>query len=55
MDNYYCNGLWFKTYDEACTYAGDILLGMNKYYVIFTKAEKESIINAIDHEEECGK
>ena len=55
MDNFYCNGLWFETYQVAKTYADDLLQMDNKYCVIYTKAERDSIINAIDHELECGK
>lgn len=55
MDNYYCNGQWFETYRLARIYADDLLEMDCKYVVIFTKAEKDSIINAIDHEMECGK
>lgn len=58
-ENYYCNQHWFKTYDEAKMYANKVLEMSNKYYVIMTKAEVDSITNAIDkaidHEMECGK
>ena len=53
--NYYCNGHWFKRYEEAKMYADKVLEMGGKYHVVFTKAEKDSIINAIDHELECGK
>lgn len=53
--NYYCNGLWFTTYESARNYADSVLMMTHKYCVVFTKAEKEAIINAIDHEMECGK
>lgn len=53
--NYYCNGEWFESYQAARVYS-DILLKMTgAYNVVYTKAEKDSIINAIDHELECGK
>lgn len=53
--NYYCNGVWFSHYAQARMYAEHVLKTENKYHVVFTKAEKDSIINAIDHEMECGK
>lgn len=53
--NYYCNGKWFPTYMHARVYADDMRDVLNLYYVIYTKAEMDSIINAIDHELECGK
>ena len=52
MNNFYCNGLWFDTYEEARTYSHNILLTESVYRVIFTKAEKDATIN---HVEECGK
>lgn len=53
--NYYCNGEWFDTYESARAYADSVVLLTCKYCVVYTKAEKDSIINAIDHELECGK
>ena len=53
--NYYCNGEWFSTYESARAYAYSVVLLTRKYHVVYTKAEKDSIINAIDHELECGK
>ena len=59
MDNYYVNGLWFDTYQVAKTYAEDLLAERGKYFVVMTRAEVDSITNAIDkaidHEMECGK
>ena len=55
MDNYYCNGLWFNSYQVARNYANEIQEWTGKYVVVFTKAEKDSILNAIVHEIECGK
>jgi hypothetical protein len=52
MDNYYCNGLWFDTYQVAKTYAEDLLAERGKYCVVYTRAEIDSKIN---HEQECGK
>lgn len=53
--NYYCNGEWFENYESARAYADTVFLLSRKYAVVFTKAEKDSILNAIDHELECGK
>lgn len=53
--NFYCNGEWFSTYESARAYADSVMLLTRKYNVVYTKAEKDSIINAIDHELECGK
>ena len=50
--NYYCGGEWFSTYDEACTYANELLKNSFIYKAVFTKAEMDS---KIDHEMECGK
>lgn len=55
MNNFYCNGEWFNNYESARAYADTVFLLTRKYAVVFTKAEKDSIINAIDHEMECGK
>jgi hypothetical protein len=52
QQHFYCNNYWFKTYDEAKMYADKVLEMDNKYYVVFTKAEKDATIN---HKEECGK
>lgn len=53
--NYFVAGEWFSTYEEAVKYASELSFKTYKYHVVFTKAEKDSIINAIDHEMECGK
>lgn len=53
--NFYCNDVWFYSYDQARTYADHVLKTEGKYYVVFTKAEMDSITEAIDHEMECGK
>lgn len=52
MDNYYCNGEWFDSYEAARAYADAVLRMEGRYYVVYTKAEKDATIN---HEEECGK
>ena len=53
--NYYCNGLWFATMREALAHSGKVLEDTGVYRVVFTKAEMDSITEAIDHELECGK
>jgi hypothetical protein len=58
--NYYCNGHWFKTYDRASFYADIVLELTNKYHVVYTRAEMDSVVNGmvdsiINHEMECGK
>ena len=59
MNNYYCNGHWFATMREALAYSGKYLEECGIYRVVFTKAEVDSITQAIDkaidHEMECGK
>ena len=53
--NFYCNGEWFSTYESARAYADSVVLLTRKYNVVYTRAEKDSILNVIDHVEECGK
>lgn len=57
--NYYCNGVWFYHYAQARMYAEHMLKEEGKYHVVMTKAEVDSITQAIDkaidHEMECGK
>lgn len=57
--NFYCGGNWYATYGHARVFADDCLELLGMYYVIMTRAEVESITNAIDkaidHEMECGK
>jgi len=58
--NYYCNGKWFKSYDEATRYACRAITLCGTYYVIYTKAEMDSQVRGmvdsiINHEMECGK
>ena len=53
--NYNCNGKWFATMREALAYSGKVLEDTGVYRVVFTKAEMDSITEAIDHELECGK
>ena len=52
MDNYYCNGEWFATYEAARAYADSVVLLTRKYNVVYTRAERDATIN---HELECGK
>lgn len=56
---YFCSGRWFSTYDKAKNYSDSLMEGLGIYYVVYTKAEVDSITNAIDktidHELECGK
>ena len=53
--NYNCNGEWFSTMREALAYSGNYLEVHGIYKVVFTKAEMDSITEAIDHTLECGK
>lgn len=57
--NYYCNGVCFYSYNQARMYADSVLKEEGKYFVVMTKAEVDSITQAIDkaidHEMECGK
>lgn len=52
MENYYCNGVWFNSYYMAKMYAEEMGAELNKFLVVYTKAEMDSKIN---HEMECGK
>lgn len=40
---FYVDGIGFNTYQEARTYADEILITENKYRCIFTKAEMDSV------------
>ena len=60
MDNFYCNGLWFDTYQVAKVYADDLLAENGKYHVVYTRAEMDATVKGmvdsiINHEMECGK
>jgi hypothetical protein len=50
--NYYCNGIWFKCYEDATDYVESMMHHDGRYRVIYTRAEIESQIN---HKQECGK
>lgn len=52
MNNYYVDGKWFAHYINARDYADQLMEDSGRYYVVFTKAEKDATIN---HVEECGK
>ena len=55
MSNFYVNGEWFIMYHDASVYADKLRKEDGKYRVVFTKAEMDSIKQAINHEMECGK
>lgn len=42
MLNYYCNGFWFATYDDARAYADILLIQLRVYKAIFTRSEIEA-------------
>jgi len=39
MMNYYCNGFWFATYDDARLYADILLIQLRVYKAIYTRSE----------------
>jgi hypothetical protein len=41
--NFYVDGIGFNTYQEARTYADELLVSENKYRCIFTKDEMDSV------------
>lgn len=49
MENYYCNGVWFNSYQVARNYANEIQEWTGKYCVVYTKAEMDSIREAINN------
>lgn len=59
--NYYCNKVWFYSYDQARLYSETMLKLEGKYYVVFTKAEMDSqvkgmvnsIVNHAEHVLDC--
>jgi hypothetical protein len=42
MFNYYCNGFWFATYNDAREYADILLIQLRVYKAIFTRSEIEA-------------
>jgi hypothetical protein len=42
MLNYYCNGFWFATYDDARLYADILLIQLRVYKAIYTRSEIEA-------------
>jgi hypothetical protein len=50
--NYYCDRMWFDTYEEAREHANSMMLYDDVFRMVYTKSEMDSQIN---HEEECGK
>jgi hypothetical protein len=42
MFNYYCNGFWFATYDDAREYADILLIQLRVYKAIYTRSEIEA-------------
>ena len=53
--NYYCDRMWFNTYEEAREHATHMMLYDDVFRMVYTRAEMDSITEAIDHELECGK
>ena len=57
--NYYCDRMWFNTYEEAREHATHMMLYDDVFRMVYTRAEMDSIKTAIDktinHELECGK
>ena len=45
---FYVDGKGFKTYQEARTYADEIMITENKYRCIFTKDEMDSVKQFIE-------
>jgi hypothetical protein len=41
--NFYVDGKGFNTYQEARTYADELLVSENKYRCVFTKDEMDSV------------
>jgi hypothetical protein len=41
--NFYVDGKGFNTYQEARTYADEIMITENKYRCVFTKSEMDSV------------
>jgi hypothetical protein len=41
--NFYVDGIGFNTYQEARTYADELLVSENKYRCVFTKDEMDSV------------
>jgi hypothetical protein len=46
--NFYVDSVGFKTYQEARTYADELLITENKYRCIFTKDEMDSVKQFIE-------
>jgi hypothetical protein len=45
---FYVDGIGFNTYQEARTYADEILITENKYRCVFTKSEMDSVKQFIE-------
>jgi hypothetical protein len=50
--NFYVDGKGFMTYQEARTYADEILVSENKYRCVFTKDEMDSVNTFIQQAKE---
>jgi hypothetical protein len=50
--NFYVDGIGFNTYQEARTYADEILITENKYRCIFTKSEMDSVDSFLQQSKE---
>jgi hypothetical protein len=49
---FYVDGVGFKTYQEARTYADEIMITENKYRCVFTKDEMDSVNTFIQQAKE---
>jgi hypothetical protein len=50
--NFYVDGKGFNTYQEARTYADELLVSENKYRCVFTKDEMDSVNTFIQQAKE---
>jgi hypothetical protein len=50
--NFYVDGKGFNTYQEARTYADEILITENKYRCVFTKSEMDSVESFLNQAKE---
>ena len=45
LENYYVDGEWFTRYEDAKDYAESMLHHDGRFRIVYTKAERDSIIN----------
>jgi hypothetical protein len=50
--NFYVDGKGFNTYQEARTYADEIMITENKYRCVFTKSEMDSVESFLQQSKE---